>query len=323
MSEALTLASPESLVGLASLAVLALASIAAAHHDYRSRRIPNAIPWLALAFSLAFAFFLGAPPFYYALVLVSFAFALALYFGGAWAGGDAKFFTACLALAGLARFPTQIAETLLLPAGVFLLAAALTAPFALFARRERAWRERRVLGGAFVASVKDAVGGALLAGLVHALGVIVFSWSLDGIVSSLAAGAAGVFAASFVLRAAFFAAGLLKEKIPLQRVREGVVSAQTLYLDAGGALRSWGWRDSLRSAMRGGDGGGLRFMPHGRVLCDSKRAAGLSAAEARELKKVLKSRGVGFLLARDALPFAPQVGAAAFALALLRLASMV
>ncbi len=311
---------PESLAGLASLAVLALASIAAAHHDYRSRRIPNAIPWLALAFSLAFALLARAPPLYYALVLVAFAFALLLYFVGAWAGGDAKFFTACLALLALARFPTQIADVLLLPAGVFLLAAALTAPFALFARRERAWRERRVLAGAFVASVKDAVGGALLAGLVHALGVIAFSWSLDGIVSSLAAGAAGVFAASFVLRAAFFAAGLLKEKIPLQQVREGIVPAQTLYLDSNDALRSWGWRDSLRSALHGGKSS---FKPRGRVLCDARRAAGLTALEARELKKVLKSRGVGFLLAADALPFAPQVGAAAFALALLRFVSLV
>ena len=317
------IALPDSFVGLASLAVLALASIAAAHHDYRSRRIPNAIPWLALAFSLAFAFLSGAPPFYYAVALVAFAFALALYFVGAWAGGDAKFFTACLALAGLGRFPTQIADVFLLPAGVFLLAAALTAPFALAARRERAWSERRVLAGALAASVKDAFGGALLAGLVHAVGVIAFSWSLDGLVSSLAAGAAGVFVASFVLRAAFFAAGLLKEKIPLALVREGVVPSQTLYLDAKGELRSWGWSDSLRSALHGGGGSGLRFTPPGRVLCDARRAAGLSAAEARELKKVLKSRGVGFLLARDALPFAPQVGAAAFALALLRFASLV
>jgi len=108
------------------------------------------------------------------------------------------------------------------------------------------------------------------------------------------------------LRAAFFAAGLLKEKIPLEKIAAGVVPAQTVYLDSHGELRSWGWREALHAAL-----GGRGLHPPGRVLCDARRARGLDAGEARELKRVFKERGVKFLLSRDALPFAPQVGAAA------------
>ena len=301
----------ENALSFLPLIVLIAASTAASYYDYKERRIPNAIPRLCLAFSLAAALLSNAPALYYAFVLAAFVFALALYAVGAWAGGDAKFFTAALALAGLVRFPRALPD-LLFVAWVFLLAAALAAPFALAARRERAWRERRVFFGAAFAAVKDAVGGAFAAGLVYCAGFFVFAWRLDGFAGSLAAGAAVVFVASFGLRAAFFAAGLLKEKIALAKVREGVVPAQTIYLDSAGVLRSWGWRESLRGVLRGAlRGGGLRLQPPGRVLCDSRRARGLSAGEARELKRVFKQRGVKFLVARDALPFAPQVAAAA------------
>jgi len=167
---------------LAAVAALAAFAAVAARFDYRERRIPNALNNAALALALALALLSGAPWLYYAFVLISFAFGVALYAVGAWAGGDAKFFAAALALAGLARFPSQPAG-LLLFAWVFLLAAALTAPFALAARRERAWRERRVFFGAALAGVKDAVAGALLAGFVHCAG---FSCSHGGLTGSQA-----------------------------------------------------------------------------------------------------------------------------------------
>jgi Flp pilus assembly protein protease CpaA len=304
-----------------SLALLAVLSLAGAYYDYRERRIPNALTQSALAAALVLALATGAPAFYYALVVIAFLFSLALYAVGAWAGGDAKFFTAALALAGLSRVPSQAGDLsyLLLLALVFILAAALTAVAAVALRRERVWRARATFYGAFLASVKDAVGGALLGGLVHALGFFVFSWHLDGIAGSCAAGAAGVFAASLVLRAAFFLRGALARRVELHGIREGVVPAQTLYLDSRGALREWTLRDLLRSAFAGR----TRFSPRGRVLCDSRRARGLTAGEARELKRVFKARGVKFLLCREAMPFAPQVGAAAFALAVLRVLALV
>ncbi|MEM0475346.1 MAG: A24 family peptidase [Candidatus Norongarragalinales archaeon] len=299
-------------VAATSLIVLAAASITASYFDYRTRRIPNALNWFCLAFSLAAALLASAPPLYYALVLCAFVFALFLYFVGAWAGGDAKFFTVAIALAGLARFPNAFSD-LLFVAWVFLLAAALAVPAALAARRERAWRQRRVFFGAVGASVKDALGSAFVAGVVFCLGFFVFAWRFDTLAPLLAWTGALVFIASLALRAAFFAAGLLKNKIPLDEVVAGVVPAQTIFLDSSGELREWGLRNALRSVLRGES-----TTPKGRLLCDSRRARGLTPSEARELKRVFKARGVKFLLVREALPFAPQVGAAAFTLAALR-----
>ena len=310
---------------LAAISVLAVLVAVGAWFDYRERRIPNALNHGALAFALVLALAAGAPPLYYALVLVAFAFAFALYSAGAWAGGDTKFFTAALALAGLARFPSQPLDVFAAVVGVFLLGAALTAPFALWTKRRRAWREKRVLFGAFAASVKDALAGACFSGVIYCVGFLVLGWPLaaSAVASSIASGAAVFFVASFVLRAAFFAGGLLKERIPLEKIRAGAIPAQTLFLDERGALHAWGWRDSLRSAFASGKHFSFSPPDGARVLCDSRRARGLSAVEAGELKRVFKSRGVDFLLVRDSLPFAPQVGVAALVFALARFAVLV
>ncbi|MEK6924161.1 MAG: prepilin peptidase [Candidatus Micrarchaeota archaeon] len=110
----------------ALLAAALAFAVAASFFDLRERRIPNALNFAAGALAAAAAVASGAEMIPFALFsLFSFIFAYALYKLGAWAGGDAKFFTALCMLLGVES------QALLFVPALFLISVAVSLPFIL------------------------------------------------------------------------------------------------------------------------------------------------------------------------------------------------
>ncbi len=110
--------------------VLSLAyALAASAFDLKERRIPNSLNYAGIALAVAAAVLGNANlVLFAAFSAAAYAFSYLLYRLGAWAGGDAKFFTA-LSMLLLAGFPTPVTVMAL-----FILGALISVPLAL------AWR---------------------------------------------------------------------------------------------------------------------------------------------------------------------------------------
>jgi len=318
-------------------------SAAATAFDLRERRIPDALNYLFLAAAAALAFSAGAGVNYAAFVAASFCFAYVVYRLGAWAGGDAKFFTASTAFLPLAGVNVTDPVQFLSFLWAFMASAVLLVPVVVAIYWKKLAAARKEVAGAAAGALKPSAAGALgatgaafvLPGLLSVAGAslpataaILVAFYLVRIPLWLGAGLAAFAAVSAPDRAlwlfafsfaAFFVARFSQAAYPIvsQRaftrkvraagLREGMIPAYTVFVKGGKPAL---WKPTPK-AVAARLLSGKALAPEGRVVASASRAAGLSKNEIGELKRL----GVKYLAVRESMPFAPilAVGEAAFA----------
>lgn len=193
--------------------------IAAAYFDLRSRRIPNAFNYSLLAIPLLAATAEGYSAYYYAFVLAALAFALVVYVLGAWAAGDAKFFTALAAFYALFKPPMR-PDDLIAVVFLFLLAALFFAPIALATRWRRLTRERATLANIVLKTVfGSAVANAVWLGFSFAFGLRLNS-------AELASGFLVAFGVGFLFSSQSVLSRVFTRRVRSSEAREGMVLAR-------------------------------------------------------------------------------------------------
>ncbi len=311
------------------LVVAAAFCILASVYDLRERRIPNALNYGGLIAAIAFGAAAGAGLQFVLLVAGSFVFAYLLYRIGAWAGGDAKFFTA------LAAFLAVNRADVFLPFELFLLSALFLVPvsIALFASLVVGrWRELR---DAVKSDLRPAFESALLAPAILSvlslwpsplamfillavlsfiriplfLGVMAFGVSAWFLGANAFAVTAFSFAAILVIGLLKASFGLLQQHafrstVVVGRLAPGDVPAEFIVAVGDSARVVAG--PSLRNAISLVSSGHvadalLALRPPARFIAGPNRAAGFSSSQIAELKR----RGVKQVVVRRTLPFAP------------------
>lgn len=288
-----------------AIALAAVFSAAAIFFDLRERRIPNLLNYSFLVLAVVLAFLAEKLDFNYVLfVALSFGFAFILYKLGAWAGGDAKFFTALSAFFGVVEntAPQSIVV-------VFLASAALLIPVLVALQlREFAAAGNEFLG-AFKASFKPALSSALLSTALYAAYSLVFS-RLEP--RALAAAAAAGFAIAFAVFffKSFF--GIVSQKILRKRVRvselrEGEIPAESVYKKHG---RIVFWQPPspgtvFSRLLKFGPNALRELLPPPNPIASALAARGVSAGEIKQLKK----EGVKSLVVKRSVAFAPALAA--------------
>jgi len=313
--------------------------------DLKKRIVPDWLNYGAIAVAFALAAWLGLlSPEFAAGVATAFVFAYLLYRIGAWAGGDAKFFTGATAFLLLA-VPAAGATGF---ATFFFNSICLSLPLVVFLHLKGLWGLRKELTGL----VKPALFNGVKTGLLGAAGGIAFvkaigvltgvlsQWVAYAIVFLVALAiplpvwlAAVVFAAgaffdwqsAATLFAVAFAVGfagfyffkafslvstkLLRKNVAAKDLREGMISAETIFLKDGKPVVRQ--RPSLAEAIKAVgklDARALQAFlarPAGRIVADSSKARGLTEGEIKELK----AAGVTSLETKESLAFAPILAA--------------
>ncbi len=279
--------------GAATTLAIALGAIAA-YTDLRQRRVPNLLVGPFAVGAIALAVLSGNLTGGFVLsVSTAFAFAYAAYRIGAWAGGDAKFFTVMAALYAIATGgsgPFAFATLFLNSVLAMLPIAAL-----MFGKRA---------AGAKV-DWKPAAAKALRAGIAGAVlaGVIAF-FVKSPPAGSFAAGFAAAFAISFLsLVFPAIAGAALRRTKKVSQLKEGDIPAVTV-INASGKPVVWK-RPAVGRLVFEALGGRITAFskPKGVVVADSSRAGGLSGGEIRKLKAL----GLKELEVRESVAFAPAV----------------
>jgi len=325
-------------------AVLFLAfSAAATAYDLRERRIPNILNYAFLLAAAGLAYWSGYGLGYAAFVAASFCFAYLVYRLGAWAGGDAKFFTALTAFLPLLGINVGDPAMFFSFIWAFIASAAVLVPVAAIIYWEKLASARKQVADAAVSSVVPSVAGALGAtGTVFILSRALSAWGASPLGAAailllfyalrvplwLGAGLAAIAAVSAPQQAlglfafslaAFFLAKFSRAAYPIisarvfttktraADLREGMIPAETVCAKAGKPVF---WKPTA-AGIAAGLLAGKPLVPEGRVVADSSKAAGLSKKQIAELKRL----GVKYLQIRESMPFAPilTVGEAAFA----------
>lgn len=306
--------------------------VAASFFDLRERRIPNFLNAAGALLAVFFAVANGvALTDFFLIAAASFLFAYVLYRIGAWAGGDAKFFTVLCAL-----LASTTPNFLLIPA-LFLLSALLTAPVALIYVKPtrllrgvalQLWQKKfplatsALLSAAFFAfsPYVGAVAVVLLALLSLAVeiplplalllflaaaflsGEAVFAWLLYAFFATVAASA--LFLCLSLLRKQ------LSHKIPVSSLKEGDVPCSSFYI-ARGKLVEWA-APSPMQLVRALLARKRVSPPAGIPVASCFSSRGITAPQANALKKA----GLKHLFVRQTIAFAPALGAAFVLLAL-------
>jgi len=283
-----------------SLLLLLLAfCLLASLFDLRRRVVPDWLNATFFAVALSMAFFLRAGLIQQLLfVAFCFAFAFVLYKLGAWAGGDAKFFTALLAFYPLFK-PLDYAA----PLHVFLTAVLFLAPFILFSHWREIKREKQMLKALAVKAIGSAVGAVAFA-FVLSIAFKRIAWI-------------GLFWSFVISALAFFAFTALPElmrkalrkQVAIAQLQDGAIPAETIVVARGK------WKavelGLLQAAKKLASG---KRLFEGKVVANAFLARGLEKSEIVELKKL---RGLRFLQVRESLAFAPMLSMAFFAVVLL------
>jgi Flp pilus assembly protein protease CpaA len=262
--------------------------------DLRERRVPNAVTAVFACAAVALAYLTGNLSMGFAAsVAIAFAFAYAAYRIGAWAGGDAKFFTVMAAFYAIASGgPSPFAF-----ATLFLNSVIAMLPIAAIAFGGRALGAKFDWGAVSIKACKAGAAGAVVAG---GISFLVKSSALN----SVAVGFAAAFAISF-LSLAFpaVAASALRRTKKVAELREGDIPAVTI-LSVGGKAVVWK-RPTAAAVLSSALGGKISpfTRPGGDVVADSSRAAGLTRTEITKLKGL----GVRELEVRESVAFAPAV----------------
>ncbi|MCX6767801.1 MAG: prepilin peptidase [Candidatus Micrarchaeota archaeon] len=297
--------------------------------------------FLACAAALAFFHFNGAPAacaLFAAFVAAAFAFAYLVYRLGAWAGGDVKFFTAAAAFLPLMGIQPNDAAGFFSFLWLFLASAFLLVPVLVIAYWKRISKSRKEVFAGATGAVMPALSAALAAtGTVfilsrtlsllqnHWLAAIPVLAVLYFVRVPFWAGAALAVAAAWldpVQAAVFFAPSfavfflakfsqqayavvsknVLERRVSVSGLREGMIPAATV-LARGGKPVLWkpSFKELLANALSGKPPAMKPVAPPGRVVADASKAAGLSAAAIRELKRL----GVKYLPVKESVPFAP------------------
>lgn len=281
------------LTAIAYKLVFAVAFIAlASYFDLRQRRVPNALTLPVIAIGVAANAYSNAGQEYYFALFFAFAFSYVLYRLGAWAGGDAKFFTALFAIHSFGAFSFI---------GIFLGAALLLVPVlvALHAREFLAMRGRVL--SALAASVRNA----LIAGLLS----VPFAYAVGAAVpESILLAIASAFLASFLLKVFLLArASILGETVRVEELKQGMVLDGRIYVRAG-KVSIWlppTAKELITIAMQKGIEGIRGRMAVKGIALASGSATGLSAAEIAAIRKA----GMRKARIRESLPFVPVLGA--------------
>jgi len=282
-----------------SAVVLCLAAIAL---DLRERRIPNWLTYSFVFFVLVQAFLLGKLSAAFAFFSVaSFVFAYIAYRLGAWAGGDAKFFTALLMHFPLIR-EAEITTIVL----VFLASAAVLVPILLLVySREMACRSGKLLA-LLLACLRPSLSGGAMSCLLFLVGSLVFGVGVTPVVAVkvFASSTALVLVLSFLSKAfSLLSKEVLRREKRIGELKEGDVPAVSVFLRKGKPL-FWsppGPTALFASALRL-DLKALRsFSPPIKPIADCLRARGLYGEEIKQLKEV----GVRKLAVKESFPFAP------------------
>ena len=265
--------------------LLALAGLAfASFTDLRERIVPDELSYSMVAVGLLYHAYLSATtwsphPFLLSLggAAAAFGFAYLLWRIGAWAGGDVKLF------AGLgALVPWEF------PFVVFLNSVALSFPFILLyvlARTAAVPRLRRVFGSMLMRGVTRGVRLALVGLVLASLGNPALTDA-----GAVAVFASALFVALFWEAASYGRREALRKRVPLSRLEEGMISADTLYLEKGKILE---FRPSLLQKL-------TLFEPK-RTVASMYRAAGL---EKRDIA-TLRRHGIKSLWVKESMPMVP------------------
>ncbi len=283
----------------ASLCVLAV------FFDLRERRIPNQLNYFFLfaAFSLSLAFNkLGFS--FVIFATAAFVFSYLLYYLGAWAGGDAKFFTALLAY-----YPLLKSASLGVIPLVFIASAVVLVPTLFAIHFNEIVSFKREFFSAISSSLRPSLRGAvfstlLLSAFYFATGQFALL-ALEKIFPQLAAAFAALLALSFLKKSfSFISQKILRKPVPLSSLREGDIPAKSVCLVKGRVVL---WQPPSFSQLLA-SAGRLDFVrlknifyPPGTEVCSCLRARGLSAPEIVGLKKA----GVKTLVVKKSIAFAP------------------
>ena len=287
--------------GAAILLAIAF-GIAASYTDLKERRVPNKLTLVFAVAALGLALASGKlTPAFAACVAIAFAFAYLAYRAGAWAGGDAKFFTVTTAFYAIAAGPAPLAF-----ANLFLSSVIAMVPVAAIAFGPKALEAKINWAATAVQALKAGAVGAVVA----VVGALLLNASVSGALA--ATGFAAAFVLSFVFTAfpALAAAGLRRVK-KVGELAEGDIPAATV-LEVKGKAVVWK-RPAVMQLLANALGGRMpnAKRPAGKVIADSSRAAGMTASEITKLKQL----GVRELEVRLSVAFAPAV-ALGFALSL-------
>lgn len=308
-------------------------------YDLRERRIPNAVNYAGIAAGAAVAFFDNTLGVGFAIaVVLSFAFAYVLYRMGAWAGGDAKFFT------GLSSFAAATGtQSPILPLELFLLSALFLIPVIVVLYSGVVWRQRNEIRASATDALRSGAESALLAPIcfaslslasspILAIGLIVLLALIRvplivGVVlfalSFLLVGpmtVVGVYAASLVavllirILSSSFAVlrtHAFREAVAIGKLKPGDVPDSFLVRAGSGVsvVAAGSLKRALSVALSGGNAFSVLARPVN-AIAGPDRAAGLSQDAVAELKR----RGVKQVVLRKTLPFAPVLAAGFVAL---------
>lgn len=294
---------PVNAIGTVALFSLAAFIGLATASDLRKKIISNKLNYSFLALAFALAFLKNSlTPLFLIFVAAAFCFGYVLYALGAWAGGDAKFFTTLAAFYAVFNPPMEPLDFAAIPFA-FLLSAAFFAPLALtlFWKRFHAIHFKK----AFLKSLKTSAFTTLaLAALFTAYGIFTKTLEGNGLVRTLAFSFACLFATTFFVKTISLARKALVKRIPASALEEGMVPAKTLCIE-GKKVVEWKM-PSLKEVLVG-----KPLLPQKeKIVANAFRARGLTEKEIR----VLKRGGVKYLLVRETLSYAPSLGAAVFLL---------
>lgn len=264
----------------------------ASYFDLRQRRVPNALTLPVVAIGVAANAYSNAGLEYYLALSLAFTFSYALYRLGAWAGGDAKFFTALFAIQSFGAFSFV---------GIFLNSALLLVPVLVALHAGEFFAMRKKMRGILSASARNAlVAGLLYAPFAYVAGAAILESTMLAI--------AAAFLVSFLLKIFLLArASIMKKTVFAEDLREGMVLDGRIYVRAG---RAGAWlppaaKELINIAMQKGIAGVRDRMAVKGIVIASGGAAGLGAAEIAAIKKA----GVGKVRIRESLPFVPALGA--------------
>ncbi len=322
-----------SFFSIAALVSFIIFAAVATVFDLRERRIPDVLNFFFLVVAVGLVFSSGSFSTAYLLfIAASFIFAYALYRLGAWAGGDAKFFTAATAFLPLFGIRVDDAFYFLSFAWVFIASALLLVPALVLVYWKKLFGARKKIFSAALNAVRPAASGALAAAgttfiLSRALyasesfflvfAVLFFFYLIRipfwaGVVLAFFSAYYSpvqtieffVFflAVLFLARFSRVVHPVISKRVFIKKIKakdlvEGMIPAQTVFLRKGKPVA---WRPSVKELV-GAALSGKFPGPPGRIVADSSRAAGLSPNEIRELKRL----GVKYLPVRESIPFTP------------------
>ncbi len=300
---------------IAALAGLAYAS----YTDLKETIVPDWLNYLLIAFGILYHAYLSAitasfVPIGLSLMgtALAFAFAYLLWRIGAWAGGDVKLFTALGALTP--------GTNLLLPFVILINSVAISFPFLvayIFAktvfqkRLHKVFRgmllhgtEQGLLLGAFSAgflyllpdglawasALLVAVAFLLPPYLRYGLALLIGIPALASYSQALPIFAASAAIALFWQAISYGREHALRQRIPLSRIREGMIAAETVYAKGGkAAVFHPSWRQKLSL-----------FEPK-HTIVSAYQAAGIGKGDIAKLKKY----GVRSLWIKEGMPLVP------------------